>query len=381
MKGKRKKALRLLALLMAVVFLSACADVPETKEEEGVSFAEGQSDQNVEEILEETEEDNTVEPGEYHLQKTLGDSGAKIDAVVQSPDLTQIHPVKAKPAAATLDKEKVESVLFGPEDEVLDKTAESGEGFEGGQYEVEDSEGGVSAMVGMSASDPLVLESSDGGKTFTRGNDCSIYFSDSTVTKEVKEYLNGTESASDGGFTEEAAVEKLEQTMEALGFEGIRITGCDSYVEGIYDIFFRPVVNGLPFKESMQMDQDAVLDVSASALVSEAGIAELYIADGIWKVTEELPGDCMSAEKAADILEQYILAGDLEGAEGVTYTQVELCWLPVTEDWRSAELIPVWRFSVPDDERSLLDEKRLLGANISPDICINAVDGELEWTL
>ena len=86
MKGKRKKALRLLALLTAVVFLSACADVPETKEEEGVSFAEGQSDQNVEEILEETEEDNTAEPGEYHLQKTLGDSGAKIDAVVQSPD-------------------------------------------------------------------------------------------------------------------------------------------------------------------------------------------------------------------------------------------------------------------------------------------------------
>lgn len=381
MKGKREKAFRLLGLLTAVVFLSACADVPETKEEEGVSFAESQADQNIEEILDETEESSSAELGEYHLQRTLGESGVKIDAVVQNPDLSQIHPVKVKPDTAMPDKEKVKSVLFGSEGEILDITAESGEKFEGGQYEVEDSEGDVSLNVGMSATNPLVLESADGSRSFSKGNDSSLYFSNNMTQREVKEYLNGTGSAPESEFTEEAAVKKLEQIMQDLGFEGIQVTGYDSYVEGIYDISFVPVVNGLPLKESIQVDQDSIIDVSASASISEAGIGELYINNGIWKVSEELPGECMSVEKAADILEQYIMSGDLGGAEGIIYTQAELCWLPVTEDWKSAELIPVWRFYIPFEEQFDLFENTIFGDNVRLDVCINAVDGGLEWAL
>lgn len=381
MSDNQKKAFRLFALLTAAVFLSACAEVPKTREEEGVSFAESQADQNVAEILEGSEEGSSAVPGEYHLQKSLGDSGAAIDAVVQSPDLSQIHPVKVLPDTTIPDKEMVKNVLFGSEEEVVDRTDQSGEKFEGGQYEAKDSEGNVSLEVGMNASSTFILENADGNRRFSKGNDCSILFSDDTVQKKVKEYLNGTKSAPDSEFTEEAAVEKLEQVIKDLGFEGIRITGCNSYVEGIYDISFVPIVSGLPLKESMQADQDLILDVSASASVCETGIGELYINNGIWKVTEELPGDCMSADKAADILEQYVLSGDLGGAEGVTYTQVELCWLPVTEDWKSAEMIPVWRFYIPFEEQINLFETMAFEENLHLDVCINAVDGGLEWTL
>lgn len=89
----------------------------------------------------------------------------------------------------------------------------------------------------------------------------------------------------------------------------------------------------------------------------------------------------MSVEKAADILEQYIMSGDLGGAEGIIYTQAELCWLPVTEDWKSAELIPVWRFYIPFEEQFDLFENTIFGDNVRLDVCINAVDGGLEWAL
>lgn len=79
------------------------------------------------------------------------------------------------------------------------------------------------------------------------------------------------------------------------------------------------------------------------------------------------------------LLEMYISNGQLSCSKEITFSKCGLEYMAKTDDWTTAELIPVWRFYIPAEQLTE-SEMGVVAVNddIPTDIYINAIDGKIE---
>lgn len=390
MKSKKQRISMLVILVSILGVLSGCQETPKAEEKAGIYYAEGKADQGIEDILNEQDSDSiSMDMEKYQLQKSIGINNAKInlDATVNNVDLSEVSVMTAEPFADMFDGRIVENLFFNEDDEVKDITEQVKQEENNIQGTIQEIGGESVVTVGMPSTNRMCMESSDGRKVFSRITDSSFNFINDKLNTELKQALSGEyEYSGDGqisGYNSDSAIEDIETVMKKLGFEDIKIVSINSSfdeTQSSFDIEFTPIVCGLPLVfNNNEQNVDNIVDVLGTVTISEAGIVDLQATNCMWKVLEKTDTKCMDIDKAVKILEQYLLSGDVAGSENITFTKIELAYLPTTENWKTITLTPVWRFYVPLDERENIDMNEVYSKNIPLDICINAINGEIEW--
>lgn len=188
-------------------------------------------------------------------------------------------------------------------------------------------------------------------------------------------------------YTVSMAQQNLQKLLNEILNEEIQIISCKTVhngrEEGYYEFTFVPLKGNLPLAvNDRDINGDSIIDVFAMAQIGKAGIARI-VADNFWSaeqsVTEYREEKCISYTKMLEILEQYILDGKISCTKEIVFTRVELVYLPKTDDWKEVEFIPVWRFYISADELMEPDVANIVQkGNYPTDICINAINGEIE---
>ncbi|MBD5543606.1 MAG: hypothetical protein HDR01_05030 [Lachnospiraceae bacterium] len=387
MKNINKSVTILCMLISMIGVFTGCADVPEIKEDNGIQYAKGMAEQDIDNILSAEEEENILaDTGEYHYQKSVGESGAQfhIDAIVKNVDVSKADVLIVDPYEDMFDKETVIRLLFHEDATVKDITEQAdGEG-----QEIQEEQGTEKVVtVEMAATSRLCLESADGTVHFARSNDSSFNYMDDKLSGKYKGILSGEFREQNDynvpGYTQDEAVGQVTALLKEVGMEGIRMVSCVSYHNqetGYYDMKFTPIINGLPIVfNDYEQNTDSVVDVMGNVQIGKEGISDLQASNCLWEVIKRKEAACISLDKAVKILEQYILEGDIICSDNITYTRCELAYLPTTEDWTTATLTPVWRFYVPMEEWDNINMDEVYSKNITMDICINAINGEIVY--
>lgn len=379
-----RRAVRLVMIAGLIFILSGCAERPGVNEENGIYYAQGEADNNIDKILNASEEESVFSEAEsYQYQKSVGEGDKHfcIEAVVKNIDLSEVSMLTVDPFENMFDKKKVISLFFDGSDNVCDITEKVNQE----RANAQDAEEAVS--VKMIATSRLCLETQDRNKWFSRSVDSSFYYGNSELNKKYTNILSQEFHKQNGydvpGYTVNTAIEDVENIMENLGFEGIQIVSCTSYYNqeaGYYDIEFTPTVGGLPVAfNNYEQNIDNIVDVLGTVTIGSDGIGDLQASNCLWEIIEEKKTECISLNKAVQILEQYVLSGDIECSGNIIYTKCELQYLPTTDDWKKVTLTPVWRFYVPTAERDHIDMDEVYSKNIPLDICINAINGKIEF--
>lgn len=385
----KRKIIRILcSYIVLSAVLCGCADVPSSKESGGISYAEEENDHGVENIIDEAEKGNetVVAAGPFQRDLGSGDSRFHIDATIKETDLSNVGILSAVPYGDMFDKEMVLEVFFAGEADVLDVTEQVNKEAE--TEEAKAPEGGERAVtVRMEATNRLCLETKDQNKQFARSDDATFSFSDQRKVMEDKQLLQGdylvlADNDLDG-YSVEAAELDLRNMFQELGMEDIEVISCVSYSNekyGYYDIHFTPVVRGIPIMYNpYERNTDQIVDVIGSAEMDAEEVWDIQANNCMWKVVDEKQVACISLETAVKILEWYIENGNISCSDAIVYDRCELQYMPETQDWENVTLTPVWRFYVSLDEQEHIDMDEVYSNNISLDISINAVNGEIAY--
>ena len=379
-----RKSVSFVMIVCLVFILSGCAERPEINEENGIYYAQSETDNNIDEIINSFETESVFSEEEsYQYQKRIGQNRRHfcIDAVVKNINLSEVSMLTVEPFENMFDKHKVINLFFDESDNVCDVTEKVN------QERINTEEAEKAVSVKMIASSRLCLETQDKNKWFSRSVDSSFYYGNSELNEKYTNVLSKEfQKQNDydvSTYTANNAIEDVENIMKNLGFEGIQIVSCASYYnreEGYYDIEFTPMVGGLPLVfNDYEQNTDNIVDVLGTVTIGSDGISDLQASNCVWKIIEKKKAECISLDKIAQILEQYVLSGDIECSDSIVYTQCELQYLPTTNDWKTVILTPVWRIYVPTAERDYIDMDEVYSKNIPLDICINAIDGKIEF--
>lgn len=379
-----RKLVSFVMIVYLVFALSGCAERPKVSEENGIYYAQSETDNNIDKILNSPEREfvfSDEELYEYHKNIGKNERHFYIDAVVKNINLSEVSMLTVNPFENMFDKQKVISLFFDGSDNVCDITEKVNQK----NITAEGTEKAVS--VKMISDSRLCLETQDKNKWFSRSVDSSFYYGNNELNKKYANILSKEFQKQNSydvpTYTVDTAIEDVENIMKNLGFEGIQIVSCTSYYnqeEGYYDIEFTPMVGGLPLVfNNYEQNTDNIVDVLGTVTIGSDGIGDLQVNNCLWKIIEKKKVECISLDKLEQVLEQYVLSGDIECSENIVYTKCELQYLPTTDDWKNVILTPVWRIYVPTEERNDIDMDEVYRKNLPLDICINAISGKIEF--
>lgn len=354
-----------------VCILSGCAKTPNVREENGIHYAVSESDESITNIIEndtENEKEYLVESeGENKCVCRIGNSDhvINIDAVVSGLNVETISLKQVEPFPDAINKTNVIDVFFGGEENVL----------ENNQKEEKN------------------IDSVDGNIHFTQTSHAGFDYRNDKLLAEYKQIETGgsyfeeqNKDISDS-YTVDMAKQSLLETFSKIMNTDVQIISCTSiYNEtgnGFYEFLFVPIVENLPLAvNDRETNTDHIVDVYGRAQIGKEGIARIEANHFLWRsnrISNDSERNCLSLGKTLEILEEYITKGEIAGSEKITFTRVSLVWLPITEDWTEAELVPVWRFYIPCAE---LIESGMMDIsiieNVPTDISINAINGKIE---
>lgn len=394
-RGRRRACI---AILAASCILCGCAKAPDARSENGVDFAESETDKEIAAMIEnEGSDDGGGMDEESYLVSGedgdrcvcdigTGDNVIHIDAPVSGLDVDKISPIEVLPFPEAVHKDAAIDILFGGEENVV-------EGNGGDSEPVEASEGEESLDIDGIESDfsDLYLDSPDGTIHFVVGSNDNFSYNNDTLTAQYKQ-LDKEGSITKVGadvsdsFTVEMAEHALLETISGIMGVDVQVESCATYLnkagEGYYELHFVPTMENMPFVSTREMDADHVVDVSGSAEIGEDGLSSIWATSCLWKKADgadSSASDCLSLGKTLEILGKYLEEGEITGADEITFSNVALSWLPTTTDWENFQLIPVWCFSVPYHEYFNTDAMLIAsGKNVPTLICINALDGRIE---
>lgn len=394
-KNTRKKSISFIAIVCVSIIstLCGCAETPNVRDENGIDYAVRESDEIITNIIEndtKNENEYLVEgEGEnkcvYHIGNT--DSVINIDAVVNGLNVETISLQQAEPFPNAIDKEKVIDIFFGGEANVLENNRKE-------ENNINQGKSGERAVVQkMETTGQMFLDSVDGSIHFTQTSYAGFDYRNDKLVAEYKQieirggYSEEQNKDISDSYTVDMAKQSLLETFSKFMNTEVQIISCTSiYNEignGFYEFIFVPMIENLPLAvNDRETNTDHIVDVYGRAQIGKEGIALIETNNFLWR-SNSIPNDsemnCLNLGKILEILEEYVTKGEISGSEKITFTRVSLVWLPVTEDWTEAELVPVWRFYIPCAE---LIESGMMDIsiieNVPTDICINAINGKIE---
>lgn len=394
-KNVRKKNISFAALICGLIIciLCGCAKTPNVREENGINYAVSKSDESITNIIEndtENEKEYLVESeGENKCVCRIGNSDnvINIDAVVSGLNVETISLKQAEPFPNAINKTNVIDIFFGGEANVLENNQKE-------ENNINQENNGERAVVQqMETTGQIFLDSVDGNIHFTQTSHAGFDYRNDKLIAEYKQIETGgsyfeeqNKDISDS-YTVDMAKQSLLETFSKIMNTEVQIISCTSiYNEtgnGFYEFTFVPMVENLPLAiNDRETNTDHIVDVYGRAQIGKEGIALIEANNFLWRsnrISNDSEMDCLSLGKTLEILEEYITKGEITGSEKITFTRVSLVWLPITEDWTEAELVPVWRFYIPCAE---LIESGMMDIsiieNVPTDISINAINGKIE---
>ena len=387
-----KKGIRGNILLVAAMcILSGCAKAPEVEEENGIYYALDESDGNIMNIIEN-------DTGNVSLKESkdgnkcvcsIGDldNVMNINAVIDGTDLETISTKIAEPFPDAVNLEKVIDILFGGEANVIESNMKE----DNAKQQTNDGERAVIRQ--MKTTGQISLDSVDGNIHFTQTSHAGFDYRNDNLLVQYKQIENGGNYFEEydkdisNSYTVDMAKQDLLEIFSYILNTEIQVVSCTSIYnemgDGFYEFNFVPVIEKLPIAiNDREMNTDTIVDVYGRVQIGKDGTAAIEATNLLWRCTNgsnESKTNCLSLEKTLEILEEYIKKGEISCSEKITFTRVSLVWLPITENWTEAELVPVWRFYIPCAE--LIESGMIdisLTENVATDICINAIDGKIE---
>ncbi len=381
-------------LFVVLCILSGCAKAPEAETENGIQYAYNESDESIKNIIEK----DTGDISDVSLEESedgkrcvcsIGDSGnvMHIDAVIDGVNVKTIAAKTAEPFPDAVNMEEVIDVLFGGEANVIERDLEEK------TAEQQNTGGEQAVMRQIETTGQISLDSVDGNMHFTLTSHAGFDYRNDSLLVQYKQIESGgnyfeelDKDISDSYTTDMAKQDLLEIFSYVLNTD-IQVVSCTSIYnevgDGFYEFNFVPVIEELPVAiNDREMNTDNIVDVYGRVQIGKDGIAVIEATNLLWRcidISDGSEADCLGLEKTLEILEEYIKKGEISCSEKITFTKVSLVWLPITDDWTQAELVPTWRFYIPCAE---LIESGMsdisLTENAATDICINAIDGKIE---
>lgn len=387
-----KKDIRGNILLVAVMcMLSGCAKTPEAEEENGIRYAFNENDESIRNMIENDTENVYWKESEEGNKCvcSIGDSGhvMNINAVIDGVNLKTISTETAEPFPDAVNVDKVIDLLFGGKANVIEGKQKED------NTEQQNSGGEPAVMRQMKTTGEIALDSVDGKIHFNLTSHAGFDYRNDSLLVQYKQieaggnYFEESDKDISDSYTIAMAKQDLMEIFSYVLNTEIQIVSCTSLYnetgDGFYEFHFVPVIGKLPVAiNDREMNTDNIVDVYGRAQIGKDGIAVIEATNLLWNcvnISNESERSCLGLEKALEILEEYIKKGEISCSEKITFTRVSLVWLPITDDWTKAELVPVWRFYIPCAE---LIESGMsdisLTENAATDICINAINGKIE---
>lgn len=375
-------------LLLMTLMLTSCAAVPESKTEDGVNYAVSNSEKAIEEAVR-----NGLEDKAQFIEKNgdgytcvcdlgEGDSTFRINARVTNYGTDTVSKIKAEPDPSALDKEQINKLLFdGAMVENTNTDTESTEADTDGEENAE--------MVGMQSTRQMHYSGNDGTKRFDTITDAGFFFIDDTLSNQYNKIdlnggITGDADISDE-YTKEMAVNELTDVIRKIAGMDIAVLSSTSTTDGngngYYQIKFVSAIDGIPLAiNDRDMNSDNIIDSYGEALIGSDGIAKIEATNLLWKgVKADKKEQCLKLGEVLSLLEMYISNRQLSCSKEITFSKCGLEYMAKTDDWTTAELIPVWRFYIPAEQLTE-SEMGVVAVNddIPTDIYINAIDGKIE---
>ncbi len=378
-------------LIAAMCILSGCAKAPEAEEKNGIHYALNESDESIMNIIENDTENVDLKKGvdENKCVCSIGDldNVMNINAMIDGADLETISISTAEPFPDAVNVEKVIDILFGGEANVIESNLEKD------NAEQQGNEGEQADIRQMKSIGQISLNSVNGNIHFTQTSHAGFDYRNDNLLAQYKQietsgnYFEEFNKDISDSYTIDMAKQNLFEIFSYILNTEIQVVSCTSiYNEmgyGFYEFNFVPIIEKLPVAiNDRDMNTDNIVDVYGRVQIGKDGIAVIEATNLLWRgtnISNAPEMNCLELEKVLEILEEYIKKGEISCSEKITFTKVSLVWLPITEDWTKAELVPVWRFYIPCAE--LIESGMAdisLTENAATDICINAIDGKIE---
>lgn len=386
----RKKGILFIAIMC---ILCGCADTPDARDENGISYALDEGDERIKNIIEnDTENENAYLAESSEENKCVcrignSDNVINIDAVVSGLNVKTISLKKAEPFPNAINKDNVVDMFFGSEANVTETNLKA-------ENITEQGNNGERAVVQqIETTGQMFLDSVDGSIHFLQTSHAGFDYRNDKLIVQYKQIETGdryfeeqNKDISDS-YTVDMAKQNLLEIFSKIINTEVQIVSCTSIYnetgDGFYEFVFAPMLENLPLAvNDRENNTDHVVDVYGRAQIGKDGIALIEANNFLWRsssISNDSEISCLSLEKILEILEEYTTKGEISGSEKITFTRVSLVWLPITKDWTEAELVPVWRFYIPVDE--LIESGMMdisITENVPTDISINAINGKIE---
>lgn len=381
---KRNKAGKLIAIMtLNMCLLLGCAEAPQTEEKNGIAYETEQQDEAIQDMIKNETTESGVKDGE-HCKKTIGSGNnvINIDAVVSAPEQNTVAVKTAEPDPEALNTDVCMEILMGGKDNLKEIAVDdSGEGMTDDNGEI------VAIQRFIGTPNTKEWSSIDGNLHLSTWNVGFDFVNDQLNTQYESIGLNGGSYTQkmDGDiaedYTKEMAKKEVQDVFSQILKLDIEFISCDAVWDdtgaGYYDFTIVPVVDNLPLAvNDRTIDVDEIVDVNGSIRIGKDGIASISAENFLWKITDtDEDSEYISLDSLWDILQEYMDRGDITGSPNVTFSRLSLSWLPITDDWETAELRPVWKIYLP-----ALDDGigQAMSDSAASDICINAMNGKIE---
>lgn len=359
----------LIPVFMSLTLLAGCQKAPEVSGDDEILRAKGPSEDAVEAIVSEGEEDLSGVSAEVAdmageaktVSAVLGDgeSRMKIEAEVAAvPDAVSTLTMQAD---SSLNEEALRNFLE-PQGEVRDITEEVLAAEEAERQrvaEIDKELGEESSMVEIAGvGDGSRIALTDGnrkavlfGKTGGSYEDaalkekCYAAASYATAKEEAKELNVKDAQAGDPSFSLQDAKTLLVRKLSYLGIEDVHLSTAYIYEQDgflFYEMQFSPVVDGIPIAHSFGQQDVTRVYPDGMAWVCSEGAAEI----GLWnccmeRVSAAEKEKILSFDKVQELLDTYLKDGSLQCVEDVPFSTAELVYYVERKEGK-LELVPMW---------------------------------------
>lgn len=387
----RKKLTKLLILgVFCAIGLIGCAEKPEEKEVDGVEFAVGEAEKNIDKIINE-EDDSSVrdESKECNVSFGEGNNVLNIAAIIDEIDYASVEALEVKPLSLDLDKEAIQKTFFeGEEVEELDDIEPYDE--ELFLESLTDPEAEIACITPKTSIEHAFhLANLDGSISFTRYCDSGITFVNDKLVTEYEKIANKTEQIQleqdvSDLYSMETAWNDLKKTLSVMGIDDLKSESRSGYTDGetaFYEIEFSIPINQMPLIDIGVSKTLMDVSVYGFAVVGNKGISDIQIDNMLWENVNASDVKVMSANQMLEVAKQYVENGDIECSPNITYDHVQLCYMIQSDDWKNFHLTPVWRIYISSNKWMFDASVSSIWENedrwLSNEIRIDAVTGDL----
>lgn len=374
----------IVALLLCLL-LCGCADAPDANSNNGISYALTETDREVLNIIENSADtpDTSLENEYFVCSIQAADNILNINAEACKEFKTGYSFLSAEPYPGAVKIDMVEDIFFQQGHLVREGMEPVGNELSG--------QADKAIFTAMNSTKTYYLDSSDGNIHFCGSDAGFTYCNDELVTlyKQVdfgEVLLEDNNVDISEQFTVKQAEEQIVNTLSEILDMPVKIYSCKTVHNGngagYYDFHIVPVLGNHAIAiNDLTVNADNVVDVFGRVIIGQEGISQIEATNFLWKsLANGEEENFLSFAKVKTLLQYYMEKDSISASEYITFTKAELVWFPTTNDWSTANLIPVWRFYVPNWERTHLEPnimQNIFEEHIPLDICIDAVTGEL----